>query len=223
MNLSSIRDQVRLYLGLPLPSGVRDETYALENEELNKYINSAQDELSSYIGGVEKNTAITLLSGIALYDLPDSFLTESEVRYVMEEGCEKVLVKKPEDGACSYRNRAGEPAYYFFEEGKIGFYPVPDDTKTGKEIKLYGWYMPDALVSDDDIPAYPQKYHRLIALLGAVLILETQSRFEAQSANSNISADSVSQESRTKEYSFRASELRELFERELFRIRGPRL
>ena len=224
MTLLSIREHVKLLLGSPIPSVVRNETAAAENDAVDRYINQAQDELSTYLGGVEDSSTITLASGTRLYDIPDRMLFLSGARYIKDSGAEKRLYETDHEDLPDYHElTSGEPICYYHEADKIGFYPMPGVNEQDKTVRVHGWYDADILEADTDIPAYPKKYHRLIAMLAAVLILEAQSRFEAQSANSNISADSVSQESRTKEYAFRASDFRTLFENEIWRLRGPRI
>jgi hypothetical protein len=224
MTLLAIKETIRLLIGSPLPSVIRDPTPAAEGENLRKYINAAQDEMASHTGGVEANGGIVLELGVRLYDLPDGFLAESEVRYVADEGYEKLLLKTNRlELSYDYQTFSGEPVYFYYENSKMGFYPVPGDREDGKQVAVYGWFEPADLVADADIPSFHPSHHRLIAVLSVVLILEAQARFEAQSANSAISADSVSQESRTKEYAFRAADFRSLYEKELYRIRGPKV
>ncbi len=64
MTLLLLRDLVRNMLGPALPSVIRDETHAIENERLDTYINQALQEFSSYAGGAEKSRVIVLLKSI---------------------------------------------------------------------------------------------------------------------------------------------------------------
>ncbi len=224
MTLLKLRNLVKTLIGSPLPSVVRHATPATENANILAYINAAMDEVTSHIGGPEQSQTIPLVDGTRLYNGPAGLRDIKQARFVEHTDNELVLSQtRPEYLPADYRDKEGEPEYYYFEGNQIGFYPIPGPDEDGELVRVLGWVETTDLAIDTDIPGLPLVYHRLISVLAVVLILEAQARAEAQSANSDIAADSVAQESRTKEYSFRAEDFRKLYESELFRVQGPRI
>lgn len=222
MNRENLRDLLERLLGTPLPGIVRNSTAATQDANLNAYINDAQRETSGHVGGVESTDTISLVADTRLYALPTRFVGELDVRYVEAADNEKVLKKivRLADRPSDYRDETGEPTHYYFEANQFGFYPIPSSDENGDTIRINGWFEAEDLAAEDTEPSFPRSWHRCIAILAAAGICEAQSRVEAQSADSAVSADTVQQDARARMYAFRAVELRKAYEAELKRVRG---
>lgn len=223
MDLEDLRQMLTDTLGAPLPDVVRDATSATENANLLRYLNLAQHEMASRVGGVESEGTISLVDGTRLYPRPSGLLIEADVRYEHASDDARSLRRVfdrtllPQD----YRSYSGEPCKYYWEANQIGLYPVPGSGSDGKTLRVYGRFAPTDLSADSDEPGYPPSLHRCIALLAGALVLEAQARAEAQASDADIGADSVASTDRTLQYSFRAKELRALYEGELKSAQGP--
>jgi hypothetical protein len=223
MTRGEIRQLVRDLLGAPLPSSVRDDDATTESTNLNRYINNALYEMGLRLGGYESSATVTLVNGTRLYNTPTGFIGAIDVRYVRQSNEELPLTwmlaheRLPTD----YRDYTAEPTTYYFEAGQIGLYPIPNAAADSKTLRILGYYEPTDLTADNTSPAFPRATHRPMAHLAAALICEAQSRIESQGSDSIISADSVNQESRSRNFHLRGKELREAYDRLLFAATGP--
>jgi hypothetical protein len=222
MTLSEIRAKMKNLLGTPLPSIVRNTTLATENANLLLYINNAIAELTYTVEGKRHSETVALSEDTRTYSRPTGFLAAESVRYVDSDGYEHKLAfttlsRLPVD----YRTTTGRPTHYYYDGALIGLYPVPGENQDGNDLRVYGYYESADLSADSDTPDLDAKTHLLIPILAAAMVLEAQSRAEAQSANSTLAADSVSQESRTKEYAFRGSDMRKHYNDMMLKILGP--
>lgn len=223
MNRSQIRTLLKDELGTPLPGVVRDDDSATEDSNLNRYINHALRKVAIDTGGYVKSETITLVTDQRLYDPPAGLMLIDHIRLVLSADNEEPLehVRNLADLPDDYRDTTGEPDRWYEEGGQIGFYYIPSSGYNGTTVRVYGVFEPPDLSADSDSPKLPVATHRAIAILAAAMILEAQADAEAMSSRPDFAADSVQQESRTRNYSQRAQEKYRKYREELGRATGP--
>lgn len=223
MTLDELRDLLELKLGTPLPDVVRNSTPATQDTNLTNYINLAQQELASRLGGVQSSGTLSLVDGTRTYARPTGLLGIDDVRYVAAASDERPLEEVHTRRALpvDYRSVEGVPTHFYTEGNSIGLYPIPGADQDAGTVRIYGWFKPSDLANDDDEPDWPEELHRAIAILAGAIILEAQARTEAMASEPDYNADSVATTDRTREYAFRARDLRAEYEAEVRNAHGP--
>ncbi len=218
MTLQQMLDKLRAVLGTPLPNIVRHATPATEQNNLTKYINEAAKEVAYTVHGVEFTHEQATTAGTRDYDVPASTIAIEEIRRIDDDY--EYPLRRIRTLPTDYAVREGVPWAYYRRNEDITLYPIPDENGS---IRFFGWRIPVDLVALTDESELREDLHYLVPILAGAIIMEAQARALAQSSDSDVGADSVSLESRTKEYSFRAKECRELYQTHLFKLRGPQI
>lgn len=159
---------------------IQEPTSALlTDDQIDEFINVRKDEVDneildineSYFG--EKDTTIDLVNGTDSYSLPD--LDADDISRVMRIRRIEIAY----DGTTFYRalpihitqlpqsNFIGSyftnvnPRYYIFGN-KLFLLPTPTSS-VSNAVRIWYIQRPDELSEDDDTPAFPKQYHRMLA------------------------------------------------------------
>ena len=152
-----------------------DSDYEYSTATLARYLSEAEDEAcrrSDLIFDATNATFtdVTLVDGTATYTL------DSKITKVTAVKLDNELIKRTTrwDLDRSYSQwpgaTAGDPSCYFFENGKLTFYPAPDATAAAKTCTVTVYRLPQyPLRTATDIPEIPAAYHPHLCYYAAYL------------------------------------------------------
>ena len=127
------------------------------DEMLLRWINAGIRDIAVKTLCNGSDESITLAADTLEYDLTDS----SNAALVAAVYDNRKGIKKGHPGKVGYVHDVGEPEYFYYWNGKVGFYPVPlvGSAAIGKSIKLYLANLPDYINLTDTIPL-PKNYEQ---------------------------------------------------------------
>ena len=136
--LVQLRELIRSILREPVPA-------RWQNSDLDRYINMGVLEVARAMER-RKSATVAVASGTAYVDLPTDCLTLDELFWLKTgETAKRELY--PATDTMPPDAEPGTPAYYYFLEGRIYLYPVPDANGT---LYITYFWRPAALVNDGD-------------------------------------------------------------------------
>ncbi len=134
---------------------------------LNKWINSAYQEVDRMLQWSRGTYAITTTAAEEAYDIPTNVRVYTLVEYVHSDN---TIVKLAEIDLEAYLDKrvtstaSGVPLYWCHHGDQFYLYPPPD--LTNETVTIWAILEPANLADDDDKPGFPAHLHPLIIDMG---------------------------------------------------------
>lgn len=140
------------------------------DSEITDYLNQGQTFLGSEMEWNIQTDVATVVSGTALYALPDDFLVLLDCYFdnrritILERADLARLSSTWQNDIAAIPNVAYKAA-----QNTIGLYPAPDTTQNGKVLQIQYVRMPATLINSSDIPDVHTAYQMCLPFYAAYL------------------------------------------------------
>lgn len=162
MDVSTIRARAKRQLNEPTST---DAGFWDDDDYLNA-INEAQEDFAIQTMCLKTDASFTTAADTAMYDISESslsnFIDIAQVLYYESDDIYYMIKSVNRDMLLQLRgtdNVTSIPAFYCYEDRTIEF---ECDTEADKTIKVFYYYLPEALEEDSDVSDIPYKFHQAL-------------------------------------------------------------
>jgi hypothetical protein len=151
------------------------------NDKLNRTINEGLRRFVRETLCLHDVSTLTTAAGTAAYPLPADSLNPPNVHQVIWDKYVLHPMSYLETRDLnSYLHTSGSPTSFYFNNGQLCLYPVPD---SAKELKIVYYNKPAELSADDDVPEIPEEFHEALANYAAYQIMRSDRGALAETMN----------------------------------------